>query len=294
MGTVAKLDSLELYLKEVSRYPVLDREEERRLALKYREEGDLEAARLLVLSNLRFVVKMAAQYASYGVPLLDLIQEGTLGLMKAVRSFDPRKGTRLISYAVWWIKAYIHNFIMRSWSVVKLGTTEAQRKLFHKLGRKKRELDLAEDAPLEDDEIARLADAFGVKESDVRMMETRTQARDLSLDVHAPDGDGSLAYLDLLVDDRLTQEELVGEVEMERVGWEAIRDGMAELTPRERVVVEGRYLCEKPKKLHELGRELGVSKERVRQIEASAVRKLRAIAARRLEGAGAIECECTC
>jgi len=267
-------DSLAVFLKDLENYPVLSREEEYRLAVKYREEGDLEAARRLVLSNLRFVIKIASEYTSYGFSLLDLVQEGAVGLMRAVKKFNPHRGYRLISYAVWWIRAQIKSFIMRSWSVVKIGTTQAERKLFKKLGRARKKLGIASDDYLSEEDVNRLAEEFNVKEKDVLSMHMRMAARDFSLDA-AIDEDESLTYLDTLPQEGGNQEDIIEALEMERLTGEGLKQGLQMLSPKERHVIESRYLTQKPLTLSQIGENFGVSKERMRQIESAALEKLR-------------------
>lgn len=273
MQQLARRDSLHAFFSEISRYPLLNREEERELALRYFESKDTEAAKKLVTSNLRFVVKLAYEYEKYGFPLADLIQEGTLGLMKAVQKYDPYKGLRLITYAAWWIKAYINAYIMRSWSLVKIGTTQAQRKLFQKLSKKKHALDIGE-GDLREDGIKRLATAFDVTEGDVIDMEVRTANRDVSLD--KPYVENSTAsYIDLMESKDPTQEEVLEAFEADGLMRGGLTSGLEVLTPRERYVIERRFQDENPMKLRELGEELNISKERVRQIESGALLKLR-------------------
>ncbi len=235
----------------------------------------MEAANTLVVSNLRFVVKIAREYLSYGFPLSDLVQEGTIGLMKAVKKFDPYKGYRLISYAVWWIRAGIQNHIMKFWSHVKIGTTQAQRKLFHKIGKAKKELNI-ENSEMTEQEIGKVADLFGVKDKDVIDMEIRMASRDFSLDSTSKE-DSTATYLDALSDTRATQEELLESIEANELANEGIREGLERLSPREQKVIESRYFKNPPDKLRELGEELGISKERVRQIEVGALGKLKSV-----------------
>ncbi|MGQ0794122.1 MAG: RNA polymerase factor sigma-32 [Deltaproteobacteria bacterium] len=281
MKPLAINDSLGILANQIQSYPLLTREQEIELAQRYRAEGDVGAAEKLVVSNLRFVVKIASEYASYGFQILDLFQEGSMGLMQAVKKFNPDRGYRLISYAVWWIRARIHNFIMRSWSVVKMGTTQAQRKLFHKIGRGKKRLAIdRDDASAEN--LKRVADLFGVKEREVMSMEIRTASRDFSLDSSTGEDESSAKYADLIPDTSANQEEVVAAAEMSGLTQEGLRIGLQSLTPKERYVVESRYLLEPPAKLGELGDELGVSKERVRQIEVQALRKLNASIQKRL------------
>jgi RNA polymerase sigma-32 factor len=273
MKTLAVREPINIFLKEIEKYPVLTKEEEYKLAVSYFEGKDLEAANTLVVSNLRFVVKIATEYISYGFALTDLIQEGTIGLMKAVKKFNPYKGYRLISYAVWWIRAKIQNHIMKFWSHVKIGTTQAQRKLFHKIGRAKKELNI-ESNELSPSEAKRVAEVFGVKAEDVMNMEIRMAARDFSLDSTTTE-DGSMTYIDSLPDQNENQEEIVGYVENSELMHTGLTEGLEKLNPREQLIVESRYLKNPPAKLRELGKELGISKERVRQIEVGALKKLK-------------------
>ena len=253
---------------------LLSKQEEYETAVNYHENGVLEAANKLVLSNLRFVMKIAGEYKSYGFPLMDLIQEGTIGLMHAVKKFNPYKGYRLISYAVWWIKARIHGHIMKFWSSVKIGTTQAQRKLFQKLGSAKRKLNITS-LKLNEDEVTKVAAHFGVKEKDVVEMELRHASRDFSLDQNVDgEDDSSMNYIDILPDSAMNQEQIVEEMEYSNVAHDELRKGMENLNEREAKVINERFYLDNPRKLHEIGDELGVSKERVRQIEKSALKKL--------------------
>ncbi len=261
------------FLKEVESYPLLSREEEHELAVKYYEKNDLNAVNRLVLSNLRFVIKVAGEYKSYGFPLMDLIQEGTIGLMYAVKKFNPYKGYKLISYAVWSIRARIHDHIMKSWSAVKIGTTQAQRKLFQKISNAKRKLKIYSDT-LSEGDTSKLAGHFGVKEKDVVEMELRYKSRDFSLNQNSEE-DSSKNYIEILEDENPNQELLVSEIEFRSLAQEGIERGMQKLNDRERKIINERFLSENPKKLHMLGSELGISRERVRQIEGVALRKLK-------------------
>jgi RNA polymerase sigma-32 factor len=280
MRELAVRDPLNMFLKEIETYPLLSREEEHKLAVRYHEEKDFDSAKKLVVSNLRFVVKIASEYISYGFPLLDLIQEGTIGLMQAVKKFNPYRGYRLISYAVWWITAKIHNFIMKSWSLVKVGTTQAERKLFQKLSRGKKQLNIV-DAELTGENLKKVADLFGVKEEDVLSMEMRVASRDFSLDKVSTD-DETITYLDSISDYRANQEEIVESMQATELTQEGLQKGFEKLSPRERYVIEKRYLTSPPMKLREVGDELKISKERVRQIETQALKKLRAVIESRL------------
>jgi len=273
MNTLALREPLNVFLKEIEKYPVLSKEEEYKIAVSYYEEKDFEAANTLVVSNLRFVVKIASEYLSYGFPLSDLVQEGTMGLMKAVKKFDPYKGYRLISYAVWWIRAGIQNHIMKFWSHVKIGTTQAQRKLFHKIGKAKKELNI-ENNLMTENEVREVANLFGVKDKDVIDMEFRMASRDYSLDLASTE-DNSVTYLDTLSDNRANQEDVLESLELDDLANQGIRYGFEKLSSREQKVIESRYLKNPPEKLRELGEELGISKERVRQIEVTALKKLK-------------------
>lgn len=272
-NAIAVREPMGIFLREIEKYPVLSRDEEYALALRYYEDKDLEAANQLIVSNLRFVVKIASEYVSYGFPLTDLVQEGTLGLMKAVKKFNPHRGYRLISYAVWWIRAGIQNHIMKFWSQVKIGTTQAERKLFHKIGRAKRQLHL-DGGNLSEKDAGKVAELFGVKEKDVKDMELRTAARDFSLDSNVTD-DNSITYIDTLPVDSPSQEEVLENIETNVLAHRGLEEGLTKLSPREKRVIESRYLSSPQGKLRELGEELGISKERVRQIEVQALKKLK-------------------
>ena len=272
-NAIAVREPMGIFLREIEKYPVLSRDEEHALALRYYEDKDLEAANQLIVSNLRFVVKIASEYVSYGFPLTDLVQEGTLGLMKAVKKFNPHRGYRLISYAVWWIRAGIQNHIMKFWSQVKIGTTQAERKLFHKIGRAKRQLHL-DSGTLSEEDAGKVAEVFGVREKDVIDMELRTAARDFSLDSTVTD-DNSITYVDTLAVEGPSQEEVLENIETNVLAHRGLEEGLTKLSPREKRVIESRYLSSPQGKLRELGEELGISKERVRQIEVQALRKLK-------------------
>lgn len=266
--------SLATYLSEINRFPLLKVDQEQTLARHFRR-GDLRAAHQLVTANLRFVVKVAYEYRSYGIRMADLIQEGNIGLMKAVQKFDPDKGIRLISYAVWWIRAYIQNYILRSWSLVKLGTTQAQRKLFFSLARTRREMEkLNHGAPLPTnfDEIAR---RLHVKATEVREMEQRMGGRDLSLD--APMGDeGSTSHVDFLVSTNIPQDDECATREESVILNSRIQLALRRLDPRERFIIEQRVMNDQTMTLKELGAHFGFSRERARQLEIRAKEKLRA------------------
>jgi RNA polymerase sigma-32 factor len=265
-------DSFEHYMAQIHRFPLLSREEEQQLALRYRREGDLDAAHTLICANLRFVVKIANEYRSYGMKLLDLVQEGNIGLMMAVKKFDPQRGIRLISYAVWWIRAYIQNFIIRSWSLVKLGTTQAQKKLFFKLGQARQAIQRLSGRA----DAADLAEQLTVREAEIEEMSVRLAGRDASLDVELVEGEG-YSLLDTLADQRRNQEELLIERETEEQLSGNVRQALTALNARERRIVHDRILAETPRTLQELADDYGISRERVRQLEKQALVKLRGV-----------------
>jgi RNA polymerase sigma-32 factor len=245
-------------------------EREHALAVRYRETGDREAAHELVVSHLPFVVKVAFQYRHYMIPLPDLIQEGTIGLMKAVKRFDPDKGYRLVSFAVWWIKAYIKNFILKSWNLVKLGTTQAQRKLFFRIG------DIGEhmDDASRDARIDELARELKVKPDDVIEVQARMKAREWSLNEMVGE-DKDIMSMELLEDQSANQEEMLMEQERERDLSRATKKALRKLDPRERFIVSKRFMEDSPWTLQKLGEHFGTSRERVRQLEKRALNKLR-------------------
>lgn len=277
---IASEQSIDRYISEINRYKLLSREDELKLARRYRETGDVEAAHLLVVSNLRFVVKISHEYRGYGLKLLDLIQEGNIGLMLAVKKFEPEKGYRLISYAVWWIRAYIQNFIIRSWSLVKLGTTQAQRRLFFKLRSEREKADRAAG----DGRVALVSDLatrLSVNEREIQDMEQRLAARDFSLDAELDEG-ARQSHLDLLADDHVDQENRFAEAEERQVLRGRVLEAMEHLNVKERYVVENRLMAEDPQTLHEIGAHFQISRERARQIEGNVLRKIRTA----LEGSG--------
>jgi RNA polymerase sigma-32 factor len=268
-------DSFEHYMTQINRFDLLTQDEEHVLAVRHRRNGDLEAAHRLICANLRFVVKIANEYRGYGVRLLDLVQEGNIGLMMAVKKFDPERGLRLITYAVWWIRAYMQNYIMRSWSLVKIGTTQAQKKLFFKLSQTRkalRNLTGQDDA----DDVARILD---VDENVVNEMSQRLGSRDVSLDIQLSDGE-DYSLLDTLADSRESQEEVLAEAQERQQLTNITRNALATLNPRERKVIERRILTDEPDTLQELADTYGISRERVRQIEQNALRKLRPLLAK--------------
>jgi RNA polymerase sigma-32 factor len=265
--------SLDAYIERVSAIPMLSREDELDLARRYRDHDDLDAARDLVLSHLRFVVHIARGYLGYGLPVGDLIQEGNVGLMKAVKRFDPDMGVRLVSFAVHWIRAEIHEFVIRNWRLVRVATTKAQRKLFFNLRRLKKNL-----AWLSDDETRAVAGELGVHPREVREMEQRLSARDLSFDP-APDtdDDDGIASPSLYLPSAETDPATAIEQEQwDGVVAESLTAALGTLDERSRTVVRARWLAEEKRTLQDLADDYGVSAERIRQIEAVALNKLRA------------------
>ena len=266
-------NSLQSYLAQIRDYPVLSREEEYELAMRHRETGDLEAARKLIVSNLKFVVRIANEYKNYNVNTLDLIQEGNIGLMKAVRGFDPTKGYRLISYAVWWIRAYIQNHIMKSWSLVKVGTNQSQRKLFYKLRSTKSKIE-ATGAEMEEEDIySEIAKELDVPDSQVIEMDRIMSGKDLSLDANI-EGSTERTYVDML-GDTFDQEQFLEDSQTRPLVAKKIKEALENLKDRERYIIERRVLTDSPETLEKLSRKFGISRERVRQIEKNALNKIR-------------------
>ena len=273
--TVPSAGSLESYIQSVNQFRILTQEEELQLARSLRDEGSIDAARQLVLSHLRLVVAIARGYKGYGLPQADLIQEGNIGLMKAVKRFDPERGVRLVSFAVHWIKAEIHEFILRNWRLVKIATTKAQRKLFFNLRSMKQALDT-----MSQEEVAEVAKQLDVKPEEVVEMETRFSGRDISLEPLLEDDDeetfSPIAYLT----DGSEPSHVLEDEQTMRLRDEGLEQALGSLDARSRHIIEARWLREKDTAtLHELADELGVSAERVRQIEAKAMQKLRMVMA---------------
>jgi RNA polymerase sigma-32 factor len=271
-GPVGSLDS---YIDRVSQIPVLSKEDEIALAVRFRSEADLDAARQLVLSHLRFVVHISRGYLGYGLPMGDLVQEGNVGLMKAVKRFDPTVGVRLVSFAVHWIRAEIHEYVLRNWRLVKVATTKSQRKLFFNLRKMKKNL-----AWLSEAETAAVARDLGVDVADVREMEQRLSARDMSFDP-TPESDEEEAYSPAMY---LPASNADPAIEVENEEWEedsAERLTMAleKLDERSRSILKRRWMVEDKATLHELADEYGISAERVRQVESNAINKLKGLMA---------------
>ncbi len=267
-------EGLNRYLAEIKKFPILSAEEEYMLAKRFEEHQDTEAAAKLVTSHLRLVAKIAMGYRGYGLPVSELISEGNIGLMQGVKKFEPDRGFRLATYAMWWIKASIQEFILRSWSLVKLGTTAAQKKLFFNLRRMKKNLDAYEDGDLRPEDVKKIATDLGVTEEEVISMNRRMLGGgDTSLNVSLNE-DGEGQWQDSLVDTGPLQDEIVADAE-ERVQRHALLiEAMQGLSDREKHILTERRLVDEPRTLEELSQEFGVSRERVRQIEVRAFEKL--------------------
>jgi RNA polymerase sigma-32 factor len=266
---------LNRYLAEIKKFPLLTPELEYMLAKRYAEHQDPEAARQLVTSHLRLVAKIAMGYRGYGLPVSELISEGNIGLMQGVKKFEPERGFRLATYAMWWIKASIQEYILRSWSLVKMGTTAAQKKLFFNLRRMKKNIDAFEDTDLHPDQVRQIATTLGVSETEVVNMNRRMMmGGDASLNVSLrEDGEGG-QWQDILQDDRPLQDQTVADKEEASYRHAMLGEAMTSLNEREREILTERRLAEEPKTLEELSQVYKVSRERVRQIEVRAFEKL--------------------
>ena len=274
----SSVGSIDAYIQVANRYPMLSEAEETRLAERFHNEGDVEAARQLVLSHLRLVISIARGYLGYGLPHADLIQEGNIGLMKAVKRFDPSRGVRLVSFAMHWIKAEIHEYILKNWRLVKVATTKAQRKLFFNLRSLKNDYEGVD--TLSGPQAAEVAARLGVKPEEVVEMETRLTGRDLALEGSPDDGEDSFAPIDYLADSRYEPVRMLENKATARLQDEGLHEALATLDPRSRRIVEARWLSEgEAATLHDLAAEFGVSAERIRQIEAKALQKMRGVLA---------------
>ena len=266
---ISAVGNIDAYIAAAKRFPILTEEEEFRLATRFREEDDLEAARQLVLSHLRLVISIARGYLGYGLPHADLIQEGNIGLMKAVKRFDPAQGVRLVSFAIHWIKAEIHEYVLRNWRVVKLATTKAQRKLFFNLRSMKPGSEALTPAQVTD-----VAHQLNVKPAEVVEMETRLSGHDIALEANSEDEEGyaPIAYLE---DTRSEPTRVLEMRDRDHLHSDGLQTALAGLDERSRRIVEARWLTEDPATLHDLAAEFGVSAERIRQIEAKAMQKMK-------------------
>jgi RNA polymerase sigma-32 factor len=268
-------DGLKSYFREIWKFPILSGDEEYMLAVRLSEHGDVDAAHKLVTSHLRLVAKIAMGYRGYGLPVADLISEGNIGLMKAVKKFEPQRGFRLSTYAMWWIRAAITEYILRSWSLVKTGTLAAQKKLFFSLGRTKRTLNIVDSGELEPEQASRVAEMLDVSQADVIDMDRRLASRDLSLNAPRSREDGeSSEFQDSLVDDSPNPEVAAAEQEEFEHRGGLLRRALEQLPERERYIISERRLKDDPKTLEELGKIYGISRERIRQLEERAFAKL--------------------
>ncbi len=270
--------SIDAYIQAANRYPMLSEAEEQRLAKRFHDEGDVDAARQLVLSHLRLVISIARGYLGYGLPHADLIQEGNIGLMKAVKRYDPARGVRLVSFAMHWIKAEIHEYILKNWRLVKVATTKAQRKLFFNLRSLKSDYEGVD--TLSGTQAAEVAARLGVKQEEVVEMETRLSGRDLALEGSPDDGDDAFAPIDYLADSRYEPTRMLENKATARLQDEGLHEALQELDPRSRRIIEARWLHDgEAATLHELAAEFDVSAERIRQIEVKALQKMRGLLA---------------
>lgn len=272
--------ALNVYMKDIHRPQLLTREEECALAQRWVDHRDPRAAEELIKKNLRFVVKVAMGYRNYGVPVSDLIQEGNLGLIRAVEKFDPSRGTRLISYAVWWIKAYIQSHVIQTWSLVRIGTTQAQRRLFYKLPKALAEGRLEGES--QDGQIDRLSEELRVRPKDVVLMMKAMGGRDLSLDTPLDDEGGGATFVDRVRDSAKGPEQTLADKEDAAYRKGLLDEAVSKLGEREQNIIRLRHGSEKALTLRQVGEELGISRERVRQLEAQALRKLRALVGHRI------------
>ena len=268
---------LNRYLTEIKKFPILAPEDEYMLAKRWREHGDTDAAAQLVNSHLRLVAKIAMGYRGYGLPVSELISEGNIGLMQGVKKFEPERGFRLATYAMWWIRASIQEFILRSWSLVKMGTTAAQKKLFFNLRRMKNQIDAFEEGDLKPADVAKIATDLGVTEEEVVSMNRRMgHGGDTSLNAPLRDTDGEGQWQDFLVDSGPLQDEIIADDEERRVRHDLLTEAMGSLNDREKHILTERRLIDEPKTLEDLSQVYGVSRERIRQIEVRAFEKLQA------------------
>lgn len=273
--TLSPEQGLNSYLQEIRKFPMLEKQQEFMLAKRWAEHEDMDAAEQMVTSHLRLVAKIAMGYRGYGLPIGEVISEGNVGLMQAVKKFDPDRGFRLSTYAMWWIRAAIQEYVLRSWSLVKMGTTAAQKKLFFNLRRMKGEMKAIEDGDLKPEHLSKIATTLGVKEKEVISMNRRMLGGgDASLNVQIGAEDGSTQWQDWLEDDAESQETMLADTQEHDARMDLLQDAMADLNDRERDIFMKRRLSEAPLTLEELAKVYGVSRERIRQIEARAFEKI--------------------
>jgi RNA polymerase sigma-32 factor len=264
---------LSIYLSQIKKFPMLDAEEEYMLAKNWRENGNLQSAHKLVTSHLRLVAKIAMGYRGYGLPVSELISEGNLGLMQAVKKFDPDKGFRLATYAMWWIKAAIQEYVLRSWSLVKMGTTTAQKKLFFNLKKIKNQIAPEQEGDLKDAQVKEISERLDVDSKEVINMNRRMMGQEKSLNAPIKDGETD-EWQDWIVDERLDQELAIAQQQEYDDKKELLKSAMMILNPREKEIITARRLSESPMTLEDLSKKYKISRERIRQIETKAFEKL--------------------
>ena len=266
--------NLSIYLQEIKKFPILTADEEYMLAKRYKEHGDTEAAHKLVTSHLRLVAKIAMGYRGYGLPVTDLISEGNVGIMQAVKKFDPEKGFRLATYAMWWIRAQIQEYVLHSWSLVKIGTTAAQKKLFFNLKKLKNQLSSIDSGDLSPENAREIANRLNVKEAEVLDMNNRLFSGDQSLNIQVGN-EGDAEWQDMLVDSNDTQDNIIANTDELLYRKKIFEKAIKVLNDREKEIIKLRKLKDKPVKLEELSKKFNISRERVRQIEEKAFEKLK-------------------
>ena len=265
--------NLAVYLQEIKKFPILTANEEYMLAKRYKEHGDTKAAHKLVTSHLRLVAKIAMGYRGYGLPVTDLISEGNVGIMQAVKKFDPERGFRLATYAMWWIRAQIQEYVLHSWSLVKIGTTAAQKKLFFNLKKLKNQLNSIDSGNLSPENAREIATRLNVKEAEVVDMDNRLFSADQSLNVQVGE-EGDTEWQDMLIDTQDTQDKIIANTNELNFRKKVFEEALNVLNEREKEIIKLRKLKDKPAKLEELSKKFGISRERVRQIEEKALEKL--------------------
>ena len=285
--------SLSRYLAEIRKFPILEAQEEYELARDYAEKGNVKAAHTLVTSHLRLVAKIAMGYRGYGLPIGEVISEGNVGLMQAVKKFDAERGFRLATYAMWWIRASIQEYILRSWSLVKIGTTAAQKKLFFNLRRLKGEINAIDGGAMTPEQVSEIADRLGVQENEVEMMDGRMSTGDQSLNApmrgRGAEGEDGGEWQDWLEDSADSQEAVLAEEDELDARRQLLMTALATLNEREAAILQARRLQDEPETLEQLSEKFGVSRERIRQIEARAFEKLRTAMTEQAEKRGLIE-----
>jgi RNA polymerase sigma-32 factor len=274
LPTLTPEGSFSAYLAKIRKFPMLDAAEEYILAKNWREQGDKEAAHKLVTSHLRLVAKIAMGYRGYGLPVSELVSEGNIGLMQAVKKFDPEKGFRLATYAMWWIKASIQEYVLRSWSLVKIGTTAAQKKLFFNLKKIKNQIFAAEKGDMLPEHVTQIANQLDVREDEVISMNQRLAGHEHSLNAHVGNGEGDAEWQDWVVDEDADQELQVSQRQELQQKQALLKNAMSVLDEREKEILQDRRLIDEPKTLEELSQKYKVSRERIRQIENRAFEKL--------------------